>query len=80
MKLYEGVRIYETLAEIVNPEHSCLVIWDVQLGLVGRVFDKDTYVARLAPFVKMLRGRMHLLYTLITPLPPRLQSGWICSA
>ena len=76
MKLYEGIRIYESLPEIVNPQHTCLVIWDVQLGLVGRVFDKDTYVARLAPFVKKLRGRVQLAYTLITPLSPRLQSGW----
>ena len=76
MKLYEGIRVYESLPEIVSPEHTCLVIWDVQLGLVGRVFDKDTYVARLASFVKQLRGRVQLAYTLITPLPLRLQSGW----
>ena len=76
MKHYQGVRIFETLAEIVNPVHTCLVIWDVQLGLVGRIFDKETYVERLAAFVKKLRGRVHVAYTLITPLPLRLQSGW----
>jgi len=43
---------------------------------VGRIFDKETYVARLAPFVKQLRGRIPVAYTLITPLPLRLQSGW----
>ena len=52
------------------------MIWDVQLGLVGRIFDKETYVERLAAFVKKLRGRVHVAYTLITPLPLRLQSGW----
>ena len=61
MKPYRGVRIYETLAEIVAPAHTCLVIWDV---------------ARLATFVKKLRGRVQVAYTLITPLPLRLQSGW----
>ena len=76
MKQYQGVRIYETLAEIVVPAHTCLVIWDVQLGLVGRVFDRETYVARLATFVKKLRGRVQVAYTVITPLPLRLQSGW----
>ncbi len=76
MKLYEGVRIYETLPEIANPEHSCLVVWDVQQGLVGRIFDTDTYVARLAPFIRQMRGRMPVVYTQITLLPPRLQSGW----
>ena len=76
MKQYEGVNIFETLPEIVNPQHTCLVVWDVQLGLVGRVFDKDTYVARLAAFVERLRGRLQIAYTLITPLPLKLQSGW----
>jgi len=77
MKHYEGVQIYETLPEIVAPEHTCLVVWDVHQGLVARTFDSDTYVARLAPFVRSMRSRVQVLYTLITLLPHRLQSGWL---
>jgi nicotinamidase-related amidase len=76
MKTYKGVRIYETLPEIVAPEHTCLVVWDVQNALTGRVFDKDTYVGRLAPFVSAMRRRVPVVYTLITSLPLHVQSGW----
>ena len=32
--------MYETLEEIVNPEHTVLVIWDVQNALVESIFNK----------------------------------------
>ena len=76
MKSFHGQAITETLAEIVDPQHSCLVVWDVQTALVGRVFDRADYVARLAPFVAELRVKMPVAYTLITPLPPAFQGAW----
>jgi nicotinamidase-related amidase len=76
MKTFHATAIPETLAEIVDPKHSCLVVWDVQNALVGRVFDQDSYVARLAPFVAELRAKLPVAYTLITPLPPAFQGAW----
>ena len=32
MKTINGVDIYENLKEIVDPSHTCLVVWDVQDG------------------------------------------------
>ena len=34
MKKRNGIIVYKSLKEIVDPEHSCLVVWDVQNGLV----------------------------------------------
>jgi nicotinamidase-related amidase len=51
-------------------------VWDVQNGLIGRAFDRDTYVGRLAPFVAAMRRRMPVVYTLIASLPAHVQSGW----
>jgi nicotinamidase-related amidase len=76
MKQFRGTRVDETLAEIADPAHTCLVVWDVQNGLVGRVFNKETYLPGLAAFVNEARGRMPVVYTLITPLPRGFQSGW----
>ncbi|HXC64597.1 MAG TPA: isochorismatase family cysteine hydrolase [bacterium] len=76
MKHFQGMEIPENLAEIVDPKHSCLVVWDVQLALTGRVFDKDSYLQRLGPFVSALRGRMPVAYTRITPLDLAFQGAW----
>ncbi len=76
MKTFNGVDIYENLEEIVQPPHSCLVVWDVQQGLVGAIFNKDAFLASLQTLVDGVRGRIPILYTLITPLPQAYQSGW----
>jgi len=34
MKIANGVTIYENLREIVEPKRPCLIVWDVQSGLV----------------------------------------------
>jgi nicotinamidase-related amidase len=76
MKSYHGVEIYESLAEIARPAHSCLVVWDVVQGLVRRAFNPDAFLTSLAALVEGLRGRMPIVYTRITPLPQTFQSGW----
>jgi nicotinamidase-related amidase len=76
MKTFNGVDIYESLKEIVEPSRSCLVVWDVQQGLVNSIFNKDAFLASLKTLVEGLRGRMPVVYTLITPLPQAYQSGW----
>jgi nicotinamidase-related amidase len=76
MKTFNGVDIYENLKEIVEPSRSCLVVWDVQQGLVNSIFNKDAFLASLKTLVDGVRGRMPIVYTLITPLPQAYQSGW----
>ena len=71
-----GITIYETLEEIVDPGHSCLVVWDVQNGLVDRLFDKEEFLANLKGLIEILRKKMPVAYTLITPLPREFQSAW----
>jgi len=71
-----GITIYETLIEIVDPGHSCLVVWDVQNGLVDRIFNKEEFIASLKGLIENLRNKMPVVYTLITPLPREFQSSW----
>ncbi len=68
--------VYENLAEIVNPAHTCLVVWDVQNGLVDRIFDKEKFIGSLKALIHALRGKMPVVYTLITPPPKGFQSSW----
>ncbi len=71
-----GITIYENLTEIVDPGHSCLVVWDVQNGLVDRIFNQDEFIGNLRRLVEILRNKMPVAYTLITPVPRKFQSSW----
>ena len=76
MKDFKGIEVYENLGEIIAPGHTCLVVWDVQNGLVDRCFNKDLFLRNLQKLVEGVRGKMPIAYTLITPLPKTFQSSW----
>src|SRR5512136_766524 len=71
-----GGVIYENIREMVEPQHSCLVVWDVQNGLVDRIFNKEEFLANLKNFIEKLRNRMPVVYTLITPVTRGFDSSW----
>ncbi len=71
-----GINIYQELPEIVAPAHSCLVVWDVQNGLVDRIYNKDEFLSNLKVFAETLRRKMPVVYTLVTPPPKDFQSSW----
>jgi nicotinamidase-related amidase len=72
----DGVTVYEDLAEIIDPGHSCLIVWDVQNDLVDRIFNKEEFIGSLKRLVEILRDKMPVVYTMITPLPRKFQSSW----
>jgi nicotinamidase-related amidase len=72
----DGIPIYENLAEIVAPDHSCLIVWDVQFGLVNTIFNKEEFIVTLKRTVEQLRKKMPVVYTLITPEPKGFRSSW----
>jgi nicotinamidase-related amidase len=76
LKNFKGVEVYENLKEIIAPQHTCLVVWDVQNGLVDRIYNKEVFITNLKNLIESLRGRMPIAYTLITPLPQSFQSSW----
>ena len=47
MKKINGIILYESLREIVEPEHTTLVVWDVQNGLVDRIFNREEFMTNL---------------------------------
>lgn len=76
MKEADGIKIFETLEEIADPAHSCLVVWDVQNLLVERIFNRDEFLGSLARLLGGLRKKMPVVYTLITPPPSRFRSSF----
>ncbi|PYB68103.1 isochorismatase [Thermoplasma sp. Kam2015] len=70
-------KIYENLKEMVSPDHSILVVWDVQNALVNGIFNRDQFVSSLKKLIAEARHyHIPILYTKITPLPFEYESGF----
>jgi nicotinamidase-related amidase len=76
MKNLNGIVVYENLKEIIDPGHSCLVVWDVQNALVNRIFNREEFLNNLKLLIDKIRGKMPIFYTLITPLHRDFSSSW----
>ena len=70
-------KVFKNLGEIVNPSHTCLVVWDVQNGLVSSIFNREDFLQSLSHFLQKARGKeIPVVYTKITPLPTTYESSW----
>ena len=69
--------VYKDLKSVVNPEHSCLVVWDVQNALVNSIFNKTEFLTNLKNLISAARkSGVRIFYTMITPLPQGFESGY----
>ncbi len=69
--------IYQSLTEMVAPEHTALVVWDVQNGLANAIFNKVEFAKNLKAFIAAARKKnIPVIYTKITPLPRQYESAF----
>lgn len=68
-------RIYKSLSEIVAPDHTALVVWDVQRILVNMIFNRDEFMQKINALISAARdAKVPVFYTMIDPLPPAFAS------
>jgi nicotinamidase-related amidase len=62
-------KIYTELQEIIAPEHSALIVWDMQNRLVNRVFNRDEILNSVDALIQTARKvQVPVVYTKITQL------------
>lgn len=77
MKKFFNKTIYESIKEIVNPEHTAVVVWDVQNALVNNIFNKKEFLSTLKTVITKAREKgVPIIYSKITPLLPQYNSSW----
>ena len=70
-------RLFTNIEDIIRPDHTCLVVWDVQNALVNAIFNRDEFQKSLKTLVEAARkNHVLIVYTKITPLPVSLESPW----
>ncbi len=68
-------KVYSNLHDMVAPEHTALVIWDVQNALVNAIFNKAEFLHNLKSFIAVARhNKISVIYTKITPLTLQYES------
>ncbi len=68
-------KIYSDIKEIIKPEHTALIVWDVQRMLVNNLFNKDEFLQNLNKLIgKAREAKMSIFFTKITPLPKEYES------
>jgi nicotinamidase-related amidase len=68
-------KLYTELPDIIAPEHSMLVVWDMQNMLVNRVFNKNEMLNSVGALLQTARKiQIPVVYTKIIPLPLRFQA------
>lgn len=65
------------IKDIVEPKHTCLVVWDVQNALVNVIFNREQFLKSLKSLISVARkNNVLIVYTKITPLPTAVESPW----
>jgi nicotinamidase-related amidase len=69
--------LFKTMKEILDPGHTCLVVWDAINPLIDRIFNKDQFLENLSSLLKEARKYgVPVVYTRIAPLPFNFESPW----
>ena len=76
---FEGRRIPETLAEIVEPSGTALLVWDMQNDQAGGAFNKEALIRHAPPLIAAAaRAKVRTIYTRQTPYLWKEESAaWI---
>jgi nicotinamidase-related amidase len=68
-------KVYSEIKEIINPEHTALIVWDVQKMLVNNIYNKEEFLKNINKLIENARSKgMLIFFTKITPLPKEFES------
>jgi nicotinamidase-related amidase len=68
--------VYNTIEEILDPSHTALVLWDVQLALTKMIFNKEDFSRNLNSIVESARkSNIPIFFTSIDMLSKRFESS-----
>ena len=65
------------LKEIIDPNHTALLVWDVQNLLINGIFNKKEFLKDLKSLIEIARVKnIPIIYSKITPLPRDYESSF----
>ena len=72
-----GVDIPTTLEELIDPKHSALIVYDMQVGILSQIKDGAAVISRVKKLLDAARtARMRVIYTRHLSLPRELMGAY----
>jgi nicotinamidase-related amidase len=69
------MEITSELEEILKPEKSIVLVWDVQNRLVNNIFNTDEFLTHTKTVLATARQKqVHVIFSKVTPLPATFES------
>jgi nicotinamidase-related amidase len=69
------MEINQELKEIISPDKTALLVWDVQNRLVNNIFNRDIFLSNTKKLVSKAREKqVPVVFSKSTPLPERFES------
>ena len=67
---HNGIEIFSTLEDLVHPQHTALLIYDMQVGIVRQVADGPAILDKVLTLVEAARrANLRIVFTRHTSLP-----------
>ena len=77
MTSHNGIEILTTLPELIHPQHTALLIYDMQVGIVPQIPDGPAILRKVQTLLKATRRvGIRTIFTRHMSLPPELMGGF----
>jgi nicotinamidase-related amidase len=77
MTRHNGIEIFSTLQELVHPQHTALLVYDMQVGIVPQIPDGTAILSKVQTLLKATRrAGIRTIFTRHMSLPPELMGGF----
>ena len=77
MTKHNGIDIFSTLQELVHPQHTALLVYDMQFGVVPQIPDGSAILSKVQTLLKATRrAGIRTIFTRHMSLPPEMMGGF----
>ena len=77
MTTHNGIEIFSTLQDLVHPERTALLIYDMQVGIVPQIKEGADILTKVLTLLEAARrAKIHTIFTRHMSLPPELMGSF----
>ena len=77
MTTHNGIEIFSTIQELIHPQRTALLVYDMQVGIVPQIKDGPNILTKVLTLLQAARrARIRTIFTRHMSLPPELMGAF----